>query len=415
MKTMAHDRIGSVRFEDDHGIMRVATSPISKANVCPYYGREIPKHTELGLDKEKIYNLYRHPDELKKGADTFNGIPLLKEHLPVNASSPPTNSVVGSVGSSATFSDPYLTNSLSVWDEEAIKKIKDNSQRELSCGYDYDADMTPGKTPTGDKYDGVMRNIRGNHVALVPEGRAGKDVLVQDEALRKPIIEGNIMEMTAIISALRDSCPDKSDDEIRAALSAMISALNNSPEGEETPPPSELNGDEDLEEKKANEIRAGEEANKTLDKERKNGTDPSGATDEGEAEANANEIAGGEKANKTLDKERKDGTDPSGATDQKSVQMAIDKAILAERSRLAAAENARNDVRPLVGETMGLDTADAIYAYALKQRGISSAGINIAGLKALVRAEKEKIAPSRPQNSMATDSAFKNVKVPKKL
>src|SRR5262249_21805840 len=33
-------------------------------------------------------------------------------------------------------------------------------------------------------YDGVMRNLRGNHVALVEDGRAGDDVVVGDAALK---------------------------------------------------------------------------------------------------------------------------------------------------------------------------------------------------------------------------------------
>lgn len=47
------------------------------------------------------------------------------------------------------------------------------SARELSCGYSLDLDETPGKTPDGQHYDAVQRNIRYNHVAVVPRGRAG--------------------------------------------------------------------------------------------------------------------------------------------------------------------------------------------------------------------------------------------------
>ena len=39
--------------------------------------------------------------------------------------------------------------------------------------------MTPG-VYEGHRYDGIMTNIRGNHVALVKDGRAGTDVVVQD-------------------------------------------------------------------------------------------------------------------------------------------------------------------------------------------------------------------------------------------
>lgn len=47
------------------------------------------------------------------------------------------------------------------------------SARELSCGYSLDLDETPGTAPDGQHYDAIQRNIRYNHVAVVPRGRAG--------------------------------------------------------------------------------------------------------------------------------------------------------------------------------------------------------------------------------------------------
>jgi hypothetical protein len=69
---------------------------------------------------------------------------------------------------------------MSIWDNSAIAGIESGEQRELSASYKYVADMTPGVTPDGEPYDGVMRDIFGNHEALVPDGRAGPDVLVAD-------------------------------------------------------------------------------------------------------------------------------------------------------------------------------------------------------------------------------------------
>ena len=49
----------------------------------------------------------------------------------------------------------------------------DCNERDLSCGYSLDLDETPGVTPSGERYDAVQRNIRYNHLAIVPKGRAG--------------------------------------------------------------------------------------------------------------------------------------------------------------------------------------------------------------------------------------------------
>lgn len=162
--------------------MHVATSNISKANICGYRGSEIPGADELGLDPNRIYQLLRDPEELAKAAGTFNNIPLLSEHVPITADDHRPELVVGSTGTDAAFDGPYLRNSLVIWDADAIKGIESGEQRELSCAYRYDVDMTPGEFG-GVKFDGTMRNLRGNHVALVPKGRAGADIVVGDRAL----------------------------------------------------------------------------------------------------------------------------------------------------------------------------------------------------------------------------------------
>lgn len=172
----------SVRYYSEDGHLHVRVSNISKAMVCPYKGSEIPGAEQLGLDPSHIYNLLRDPDELAKAAPTFNNLQILDKHIHVTAGDPNMDRTIGSTGTDATFVAPYLKNSLVYWDEKAIARIENNDIRELSASYHYDPDMTPGEYK-GVKYDGVMRNIRGNHVCNVESGRAGNDVVVMDAAL----------------------------------------------------------------------------------------------------------------------------------------------------------------------------------------------------------------------------------------
>lgn len=62
--------------------------------------------------------------------------------------------------------------------------------RELSCGYQLDLDETPGTTPDGKHYDAIQRNIRYNHVAVVPRGRAGVARLNMDGEQEFEVEEG---------------------------------------------------------------------------------------------------------------------------------------------------------------------------------------------------------------------------------
>ena len=175
---------GSIRRIDSDGHLHVALNPISKSNICPYMAEEIPGADELGLRPGKIYQLYRDPDELRKAARTFDGKPLLIVHRPQSADDHSREVTVGAI-KNPVWDAPYLKAELDVWDGEAIAGIHGGDRRELSAGYRYRADMTPGQIG-GVRYDGVMRDIVANHVALVPTGRAGSDVMVGDIMPSRP-------------------------------------------------------------------------------------------------------------------------------------------------------------------------------------------------------------------------------------
>lgn len=185
------------KTEDRFDRMHVKRAPITKACVNPYYGREIPKGKQLGLDPDKIYRLLRSPEELQKAAATFQNLPLLSEHVPHTADAHDGDITVGTVGSNAEYKHPYLYNSLAVWSREG-RDYAEGDQKELSSAYHYDADMTPG-TYEGEPYDGVMRNMVGNHVCLVKKGRAGSDVAL-DEALQ-PQQENSMSKKFATLKA----------------------------------------------------------------------------------------------------------------------------------------------------------------------------------------------------------------------
>ncbi|MEN6533964.1 MAG: DUF2213 domain-containing protein [Bryobacteraceae bacterium] len=185
---VAFDR-GSARTIDAQGFLHVEGCNISKATVNPYWGEEIPDHAQLGLDPQKVYYLFRDPKELEKAAPTFNNLPLMDNHIEVSAldlEDPKVKDrITGSTGTNARFEDPYLVNELVVWTAGGIDGVMSKTQTELSCAYRYELDMTPGEFQ-GQKYDGRMFNIQGNHVALVDEGRAGPDVVVKDHKMAKP-------------------------------------------------------------------------------------------------------------------------------------------------------------------------------------------------------------------------------------
>jgi hypothetical protein len=172
---LALDRaIDPVRRYDSDGRLRVSGANISKATVSPYRGEEIPGWQALGLDPRREFWLLRDPKELRKAAASFDGLPLLAMHRPVDAGDHPYQLVCGALGTDAQFDGTYLRNSVCVWSQGAIDAIESGDQRELSCGYHYVPVMKSGVFD-GKSFDGVMTAIRGNHVALVEIGRVGSD------------------------------------------------------------------------------------------------------------------------------------------------------------------------------------------------------------------------------------------------
>jgi hypothetical protein len=151
---LAFDR----RTVDVNGRMTVPDCIISKSCVSPYFGREIPGYDVLGLSPDSIYMLYRDAKELAAAAGSFEAAPLMLEHVATTASNPQKPLMAGVV-SNVRWKAPYLVGDICVWDA--------------------DADMTPG-TAGGERYDGRMVSIVGNHVALVQEGRVGPEAKVRE-------------------------------------------------------------------------------------------------------------------------------------------------------------------------------------------------------------------------------------------
>lgn len=117
---------------------------------------------------------YRPPEEAFK-ADalaSFSLVPLTNDHPPSGSLTAENTRQyqVGTIQTPHQDGDKVRT-AILITDAAAIKDAE-SGKVELSCGYSAELDMTPGEID-GQRYDAVQRNIRGNHVALVKEGRAG--------------------------------------------------------------------------------------------------------------------------------------------------------------------------------------------------------------------------------------------------
>ncbi|WP_373744737.1 DUF2213 domain-containing protein [Achromobacter insuavis] len=436
---LAFDR-ATVRRIDVDGRMHVEISNISKATVNPYRGSEIPDWEALGLDANRIYFLLRDPQELEKAAPTFNNIPLLSKHIPVSAAEPQKEFVVGATGSNASYQAPYLKNSLVVWDAVAIALIESEEQKELSSAYRYRADMTAG-VYEGVAHDGVMRDIRGNHVALVEVGRAGPDVVVGDSSTLNPseIPKMKLSKTAAVVAgalgahirprlaqdaALGDLTPflkGVSRKNLKSEQPRIVRAMQNHFKGK-------LAQDADLEDlKEVIEVFTDPAVAPIGEDEDDDTPEPVAQDDElmGKIREMLGEKLGPEEAARVIaalgePAAAKDEPPPTEGTPAKPVtQQAMDAALSkaqkageqAAVKRMTEIRTAEQECRPILGEIVAQDSAEAVYKMALDAKGIDLTDTPPSAYRALVKmALAQDQAPQTPRVAMdpAAQKSFRD-------
>lgn len=332
----------SVRSYDADGMLHVSMTPISKANVCVYYGKEIPDSEKLGLIPDKAYRLLRDPEELRKAVPTFNNKPILNQHIGVSVIDPPKDAIIGSTGESASFDGTYLKNSMVIWDVDSIMGIETERQKENSSSYRWRLDLTPG-VYEGEAYDGVMRDIVCNHVAIVRSGRAGPDVFVYDSKPTGSILMTLKEKLMAVIKPYlaNDEKPEDVEKKVDAVIKDEATQAEKDNESEA--------------ERLKREERELKEREERENKDRKEDRRADDSGDEPE----------GKKDKKAEDEEAEKKEKEKMANDSK---LAMDAAIKGVEARFTALRQAERDVRPIVGE-LACDTAEEVYRTALQQMG----------------------------------------------
>lgn len=161
---------------DHNQFWLIKDNPITKAGVFPYLGKQISPE----LEPDKIYQVYRPAEEIRKAADTFKLVPLVDNHTMVGKDFTPAEEkgVHGVLGEEIKEKDGVLYADVKIF-SESLKNLIQNGKKELSLGYFCEYDLTPGEYH-GVHYDAVQRGLRGNHIALVDNGRMGHDVRVMD-------------------------------------------------------------------------------------------------------------------------------------------------------------------------------------------------------------------------------------------
>jgi len=170
----------SARSHDLNGYMDVSGSNISRVGVFPYSGAQIAAE----LEGDRIYMVYRPEESLSdlETIESFKLLPFTDEHAMLGAEDgtipAEQKGVHGITSSNVYYEAPYLKADIRVFSEH-LKDLISKGKTELSIGYRCLYEQKAGEYD-GQKYDFIQRELRGNHLALVDEGRSGPDVAVLD-------------------------------------------------------------------------------------------------------------------------------------------------------------------------------------------------------------------------------------------
>ena len=182
-------------------------------NVQRYSGREVGRPDLATVD------VYRPIEEVMSATSLAS-----YAHKPVVVSKHPTemitsrtwkDSAVGSIGGDIVRDQESIRVGIVLMDEAAIRVVRDQEVREVSMGYDCRLEFGDGLSPAGVPYQATQRDIRIDHLAIVPKGRAN-DGMGRDCRLLMDAAPGHSAVADAAAGA-RDAARQTMIDHLRTA------------------------------------------------------------------------------------------------------------------------------------------------------------------------------------------------------
>ena len=216
------------QIETAEGFLICKNVPIARTGMQEYTARDLM----LDGDPERMIKVNRYETDVFEPAAlaSFEGKPVTDGHPPEEVE--PANFASYAKGhiQRVRREGDFMVADLYINDLILINDVRNGIKREVSCGYicEYTAD--------GDGYK--QSKIRGNHVAVVPRGRAGHEVAIKDES---PVKGGDIMgkftkELLKVFGAATKDASSEEIEKMAATTAAVLDAApaEKAPEAEPT-------------------------------------------------------------------------------------------------------------------------------------------------------------------------------------
>lgn len=228
------------QLETVEGFLICRNVPIARTGEMEYLESELRPDGS----SSKMVMVIRSPDEVFSEAalSSFEGKPVTDEH-PRELLTPDTYSRYArghaqNVRKGEGEWEGHVIADLHIQDEELIQAVQ-GGKREISCGYE--CSYTENEDGTYSQHD-----IRGNHIAVVTRGRAGKHVAILDSQksakdVRRPERKERMKKNSLFFKLFARAAKDASPEELESLATDAAAVMDEEPEKKDpaTPPAKE--------------------------------------------------------------------------------------------------------------------------------------------------------------------------------
>ena len=166
MKILVAEKLSEHRYKTPEGYLICVDSILART------GKQTYSRSEIFGDSENdgLIEVDRKAEEVfsPETMASFENKPICVEHPDVDVNSGNISEFavgfVRDIHKGEYEGEPVMLGTLVITDAKTVEEIEEGKHTDLSCGYDCDID---------DSENPQQRNIRGNHVALCEQGRAG--------------------------------------------------------------------------------------------------------------------------------------------------------------------------------------------------------------------------------------------------
>lgn len=247
MITYFGSQISPNKVETAEGFLICRNVPIARIGDQKYYAYEL----QLDGDPNREIMVHRYEEDVfdKATIASFEGKPVTDTHPSESVDPENFSELAKGHAQNVRREGNFLIADLYINDKDLIDQIQSGAKKEVSCGY------LCTYVPEGDDYK--QTKIRGNHVAVVQYGRAGREVAIQDAAAEAAEKGHSIMsKFKEVLAAFGMAAKDAEPADIKALAELTSLALDaqEAEPAEEKAPEAEPAEDEEEEKKTEDEM-----------------------------------------------------------------------------------------------------------------------------------------------------------------